>query len=480
MGRRGRPPHPDILTPREWEVLELLRQGLSNPEIAQRLGISPAGARYHVSEILGKLAVESRQEAARWRPAEGRRPWWTAAFVPVTALWRQAGALPAGLSTAATAISGGLLVAAFAGLGLMAFLLVRAGDEEGPRLVADSTAVPTATAGETPGRTGIAEIDVVLDALFSGEADAVRALIRYTTIPCVVEVPGLGGLPLCLPDEPDGTPVEVFPVAECEGSYARPDNIENTVRWLTAPDKELYAVYRSRGLSWPPGEYIVIFSTESMERVFASGLSLEDGRIVGLDFGCAQSPESLIEVRGLADAVLPPPPTPRPTPRLTGIAEIDAIVDAVESGERDRVLAFLRFTQFPCEPSTSDSARIFCRPDEREGTLVDVIPLSVCGELLVRRDNFGPYLAVDLVDPLLYGVYRAPPGFEPPAEYVAVFSKPRPERRQGLAVAVDQGQIVKVFFALISPGACALTAAALVDGLGLEDAILPPPATPSP
>ena len=44
MGRRGRPPHPDILTPREWEVLELLRQGLSNPEIAQRLGL-PSRAR---------------------------------------------------------------------------------------------------------------------------------------------------------------------------------------------------------------------------------------------------------------------------------------------------------------------------------------------------------------------------------------------------------------------------------------------------
>ena len=150
MGRRGRPPHPDILTPREWEVLELLRQGLSNPEIAQRLGISPAGARYHVSEILGKLAVESRQEAAAWRPAEERRPWWTAAFVPVAAIWRQVGALPAGLSTAATVVSGGLLVTALAGLGLMAFLLVRAGDEEGPRLAADLTVVPTATVEEIP------------------------------------------------------------------------------------------------------------------------------------------------------------------------------------------------------------------------------------------------------------------------------------------------------------------------------------------
>jgi len=29
MGKRGRPPHPDILTPRQWQVLALLREGLT-------------------------------------------------------------------------------------------------------------------------------------------------------------------------------------------------------------------------------------------------------------------------------------------------------------------------------------------------------------------------------------------------------------------------------------------------------------------
>jgi DNA-binding CsgD family transcriptional regulator len=66
MGRRGRPPYPDILTPREWEVLRLVEDGYTNDEIASRLGISLAGAKFHVSEILGKLHLESRNEAARW------------------------------------------------------------------------------------------------------------------------------------------------------------------------------------------------------------------------------------------------------------------------------------------------------------------------------------------------------------------------------------------------------------------------------
>ena len=64
--RRGRPPHPDILTPRQWEVLERVREGMTNEEIARRLGISRDGAKFHVSEIITRLGVRSRREAATW------------------------------------------------------------------------------------------------------------------------------------------------------------------------------------------------------------------------------------------------------------------------------------------------------------------------------------------------------------------------------------------------------------------------------
>lgn len=64
--RRGRPPHPDVLTPREWEVLAFVREGMTNEQIASRLGISESGVRFHVSEILSKLGVSGREEAAAW------------------------------------------------------------------------------------------------------------------------------------------------------------------------------------------------------------------------------------------------------------------------------------------------------------------------------------------------------------------------------------------------------------------------------
>lgn len=51
------------LTPRESEVLQLLAQGLSNKEIAQRLNISEHTAKFHVNAILGKLGAQSRTEA---------------------------------------------------------------------------------------------------------------------------------------------------------------------------------------------------------------------------------------------------------------------------------------------------------------------------------------------------------------------------------------------------------------------------------
>lgn len=52
------------LTRREREVLALLAQGADNERIAQRLVISPETARTHVQNVLGKLEVHSRLEAA--------------------------------------------------------------------------------------------------------------------------------------------------------------------------------------------------------------------------------------------------------------------------------------------------------------------------------------------------------------------------------------------------------------------------------
>ena len=126
MGRDAPSDLDALLTSREREVLELLRLGLTNGQIADRLDISVAGVRYHVSEIIGKLGVRTRYQAAAWPE---RPPWWLSAAAPVGLIWRQAKALaPLKLSSVALIASGGLIAAALAGIGLVLFLLLRDGD----------------------------------------------------------------------------------------------------------------------------------------------------------------------------------------------------------------------------------------------------------------------------------------------------------------------------------------------------------------
>ena len=52
------------LTPRELEILRLLADGVSDREIASLLSISPRTVNGHVTNLLGKLGVESRTAAA--------------------------------------------------------------------------------------------------------------------------------------------------------------------------------------------------------------------------------------------------------------------------------------------------------------------------------------------------------------------------------------------------------------------------------
>lgn len=84
-------------TPRQREVLDLLARRRTNGEIAEALGITLYGAKWHVSEIISILGVDTREEAAEyWRQYNGFPARLRRIVVPVFAIpvlkWTAAGA----------------------------------------------------------------------------------------------------------------------------------------------------------------------------------------------------------------------------------------------------------------------------------------------------------------------------------------------------------------------------------------------------
>lgn len=62
-GAQENNPQVESLTPREEEILTLVAQGMTNPEIAEHLVLSPSTVSFHMNNILGKMQVHTRSEA---------------------------------------------------------------------------------------------------------------------------------------------------------------------------------------------------------------------------------------------------------------------------------------------------------------------------------------------------------------------------------------------------------------------------------
>jgi DNA-binding NarL/FixJ family response regulator len=59
------------LTPRESEVLVLVRHGLANKQIARRLGISERPVKAHLTSVFASIGVSDRTQAAVWAERRG-------------------------------------------------------------------------------------------------------------------------------------------------------------------------------------------------------------------------------------------------------------------------------------------------------------------------------------------------------------------------------------------------------------------------
>jgi DNA-binding NarL/FixJ family response regulator len=62
----------ETLSPREWDVLKLLSDGLQNKEIASTLSVSPNTVKTHIRAILSKLSLTNRTQAAGYAMLDQR------------------------------------------------------------------------------------------------------------------------------------------------------------------------------------------------------------------------------------------------------------------------------------------------------------------------------------------------------------------------------------------------------------------------
>jgi DNA-binding CsgD family transcriptional regulator/catechol 2,3-dioxygenase-like lactoylglutathione lyase family enzyme len=73
---RGRPPFADQLTPAEWRVVNAVRHGGNNREIAARLGVTTDAVKFHLAGIRGKLGLDDRRALRQWAGIPRSSPLW--------------------------------------------------------------------------------------------------------------------------------------------------------------------------------------------------------------------------------------------------------------------------------------------------------------------------------------------------------------------------------------------------------------------
>lgn len=157
------------LTDRQMEVLELVARGYTNPQIAEALGITLDGAKWHVREIIAKLGVSSREEAAahwraRQRPGVRLARTFRGLTAPLTLKWLAAGA-------AMVVLTGGIV--------LVIAALQRGGTAEPGAPPASPASTPTSAATAatpTASQTAGASTTPLVAATVTGLFENTRAL----------------------------------------------------------------------------------------------------------------------------------------------------------------------------------------------------------------------------------------------------------------------------------------------------------------
>ena len=378
-------------TPRQREVLDLLSKRRTNPEIAEALGISTDGAKYHVNEILSKLGSNSREEAAEyWRRYNGVRPRFARVFRSLTVgapfKWG-----------AAIILAGSVTFVAIA-------ILLNQNNSNEP---APPTPTGVASVISTPGiagkdSTGDAALDAVIAAVVSGDRTLMESFLELVDAPC--EPPeAVTGNP-CGSDPP-GTMRKAFPHAGCDESETGWTTgqfpwIDTRQAWVP----KVYAVFRqgpapAQPPKTPPkGSAVVVFETVQ-NNGFA--IDVQNGKIVAERGPCGPFPYSFVDGIDRSRFILVPAggipiATPTVAPSSTGDAATDRIVKALVDGDIVTIASLFTLLPEPCAANPQGvGSPPRCPPGVPDGGEVQMAPVMSCERAYLStlddfQELFGP------------------------------------------------------------------------------------------
>ena len=137
-----------MLTPAEWRVIDEVRTGATNAEIAVRLGLSITTIKFHIRNIRAKLELDDRADLAAWRreaePKTTGRRWLLAPFGLVAGFWKPV------VGGTALVVVGGSAIAA----GVLAYTIVNDGNAAAlPGQPVEGAAEATPTESPSPAPT---------------------------------------------------------------------------------------------------------------------------------------------------------------------------------------------------------------------------------------------------------------------------------------------------------------------------------------
>ena len=150
------------------------------------------------------------------------------------------------------------------------------------------------------------------------------------------------------------------------------------------------------------------------------------------------------------------PPTPSasidieyPPDMRTGIGRIDIVIDAILSEEINEKLDLVRFTTTACTMGSDLGGSPKCTGEEKEGTLIDVFPISYGEGLFYRPESMREIFDFSVRG--LLAVYRVPENdveadYWPAGEYGLVFTSEDGGKPHIINVLIYNGQIVRLGF----------------------------------